>query len=109
MGFFFYRDRRAVSVPMLRGLRSLDGKVPPYNVNLAGVICKAAAPDMSKRRKAWRKLSLNDGRGMWVEVMVSGSIAESPMIQLNTKVVICGICARPGGQPGERGSFWGLR
>ena len=38
--------------------------------------------------------------------MVSGSIAESPMIQLNTKVVICGISARPGGQPGERGSLW---
>jgi hypothetical protein len=37
---------------------------------------------------------------------VSGSIAESPMIKLNTKVVICGISARPGGQSGEKGSFW---
>jgi hypothetical protein len=51
MWFFCYPEVRAVSVPMMRELRSLDGKVPPYNVNLAGGICKAAAPDMSKKRK----------------------------------------------------------
>jgi hypothetical protein len=93
-------------MPMLRELRLLVGVAPPYNVNLTGVIFKASVPEISKKGKTWRKISLNDGKGMWVEVMVSGSIAESPMIQLNTKVVISGISARPGVQSGEKGSFW---
>ena len=101
-----YPERRAVSMPMLRELRLLVGVAPPYNVNLTGVIFKASVPEISKKGKTWRKLSLNDGKGMWVEVMVSGSIAESPMIQLNAKVVINGISARLGVQPGEKGSFW---
>ena len=56
-----YPDRRAVSVPMLREFRSLDGTASPYNVDLAGVIFKAAAPEMSKKGKTWRKLSLTCG------------------------------------------------
>ena len=51
-GVLIYPEVRAVSMPMMREFRSLNGKVLPYNVNLAGVICKAAAPEMSKKGKA---------------------------------------------------------